>query len=89
MSLEAAIARMEEEVDSFAQGTKTQPKPGTPDWFVLRALALGLSHLKRMRQLSLDTDPPAAERHYRECQALLKQIDVPPAEEIAPEAPPT
>lgn len=77
MSLDAAIKVLEEEVAAFQQGTKDQPKEGSVDWFLLRARALSLSHLKRMQQLNLQGDAAAAERHYRNCSNLVKGADVP------------
>ena len=77
MSLERAIVQLEAEVADFRQGSPGQPKEGTPEWFLLRAKALGLSHLRRMQQLQVGGDPAAAERYYRGCSALFKQLQVP------------
>ncbi len=72
MRIYNAIAILEEEVAAFKQGTLDQPKEGTTDWFLLRAKALGLSHLRRMAQLSLHDNPAAAERFYRDCSKGMK-----------------
>ena len=90
MSLERAIELLEAEVADFRQGSPGQPKEGTPEWFLLRAKALGLSSLRRMQQLQVGGDPAASERYYRSCSALFKQLQVPlekkvPKEVILPE----
>lgn len=77
MSIDLAIAQLEEQVAGFQQGTKAQPRDGSTEWFVLRALALGLTHLKRMRQLGVAGDHAAAERFYRHSGRLFKQLNVP------------
>ena len=79
MSIEQAIINLQAEVDSFAQGTEQQPKEGTVDWFRLRALSLGLTHLKRVKQLGVHNDPAAAERLYRTSNKTFKLTEVPPA----------
>ena len=75
--LESAIALLEAEVEAFQQGTKFQPAEKSEAWFVLRAKALGLSHLRRMAQLRVHDDPAAAERFYRGCQKTFKSLGVP------------
>lgn len=85
MSLDAAIKVLEAEVSAFQQGTKHQPKEGSADWYLLRARALSLSHLKRMQQLNLQGDIAAAERHYRKCSNLVKGADVPEPVEVVRE----
>lgn len=85
MSLDRAIAQMEAEVAGFKQGTPDQPAEGTADWFLLRAKAIGLSNLRRMKQLEVGSDPAAAERYYRKCTSALKDLEVPPAEVIQQE----
>ena len=82
MSLDRAIIMLEEEVASFQQGTKSQPTDGSADWFVLRAKALGLSHLRRIKLLELERDSGGAERLYRRSISQLKLIETP-----LPEAP--
>lgn len=62
--LDAAIAVLEEEIASFQQGTKDQPKEKTTDWFLLRAKSLGLSSLKTMAARQLADDPVGAERFH-------------------------
>ncbi len=88
MSIDVAITNLQAEVDSFQQGTKLQPKNGTADWFRLRALSLGLSHLKRIKQLGVHSDPEAAERFYRACSNTFKSTEVPPADVIVKETVP-
>lgn len=72
MSLKSAIDQLQVEVDSFGQGTQAQPRENTPEWFLLRAKAIGLSVLKRMAQLDIERDPAACERLYRECSKEAK-----------------
>jgi hypothetical protein len=75
--LDQAIVQMELLVDGFGQGTTGAPKPGTAEWFLLRAHALGLSSLRRMQQLDVAKDPAAAERFYRRCSHDFKRLTVP------------
>lgn len=74
-AIDDAIARLQQEVVSFNQGTAQQPKEGTPEWFLLRAKSAGLSMLKRLRQLGCQNDAAASERYYRTCSAVLKSKD--------------
>ena len=85
VSLERAIEQLEAEVADFRQGSPGQPKEGTPEWFLLRAKALGLSHLRRMQQLQLENDPAACERYYRSCSATFKHLQVPPEQKVVRE----
>lgn len=85
MSLDRAIEQLQAEVDTFQQGTQNQPKEGTVEWFLLRAKALGLSQLKRMKQLGTEGNAAASERFYRACNSTFKQLDVPLAVEVTPE----
>lgn len=73
-AIDEAIVTLETEVDAFGQGGPAAPKPGTSGWFVLRAKALAMSHLRRMKQLGLDNDITgrAAEEHYRGTAKLVK-----------------
>ncbi len=73
--LETAISLLQEEVDSYHQGTKYQPKDGTYAYFLLRANVLGLAYLKRLNSLSLGDDIPAAERHYKRALSHHKAAD--------------
>lgn len=77
MALDNAIKVMQEDVDSYNQGTNQQPAEGSTEWFVLRAKALGLSHLKRLAQLKLHGDPTGANRFYQACSKQFKLLDVP------------
>lgn len=86
MGIEQAILQLEGEIAVLQPGTKNQPGEGTTDWFVLRALALGLSNLRRMKQLEVQDDPAAAERFYRRCSNTFKQLEVPDPVEAPVEA---
>ena len=72
MSLDAAIAQLEVETALYAQVTQQQPGEGTQEWFVLRAKALGLSCLRRMKQLGVGDSPRSAELFYREASKYTK-----------------
>lgn len=72
MSIDRAIAKLDEEILSFNNGTKQQPAEGSTEWFLLRAKTLGRSALKRMRDLGVNEDPEAAEKHYRHSLKGLK-----------------
>lgn len=87
--LEQAISSLQDEVEGFHQGTKSQPKDDSADFFLLRAKALGLSALKRMIQLGVEGDPAATERFYRECAKQHKRTDVPEAIVVEREVAPT
>lgn len=88
MSLDRAIVLMEEEVADFQNGTASAPKEGTAEWFLLRAKALGLSQLRRMKQLEVGDNPAAAERFYRGCAVTFKKLTVPDPVEIPTPADP-
>lgn len=85
MSLDRAIAQMEELISSFQNGSVQASREGTVDWFLLRAHALGLSSLRRMKQLEVGETPAAAERFYRGCSSTFKKLQVPDPVEIARE----
>ncbi len=80
--LETAVAQLQEEVDSYSQGTKNQPADGTVEFYLLRAHTLGLSYLKRLGQLDLSNDPPAAHRLFTAQERTFKLSAVPPPVEI-------
>lgn len=73
-NLATAIEILEAEVAAFNHGTQAAPSIGSAEWFVLRAKALAVSHLKRIRQLGLDNDQTgrAVEEHYRGASRLVK-----------------
>ena len=81
-AIDVAIGMLEEEILSSGHGTKQQPKDGTAEWFILRARSLGLSHLRRMKQLGAHLDAGSAERFHRGCAGQLKHLDVPPPVEV-------
>ena len=83
--LERAIQELEALVAGFGQGGALAPREGTKDWFLLRAYALGLSQLRRMKQLALDEEPAAAERFYRKASTTFKQLNVPDPVEVVRE----
>lgn len=89
MSLDRAIEQLSAEIADFQQGTKQAPKDGTVEWFLLRAKSLGLSHLKRMKQLGVESDVAASERFYRKCSSSFKQLNVPDPVEIEKEVLPS
>ena len=78
MSLDRAIVVLGEEVALFGQGTSAEPSDGSADWFVLRAKTLGLSYLKRIKQLEIERDAAATERFYRRSVSNIKLTEVPP-----------
>lgn len=77
MSIAVAIRQLEDALAQAGVGTKQQPQEGTVDWFLVRATAIGLTHLRRMQQLDLGVDYAAAERHYRAAAEKIKAVDVP------------
>lgn len=87
--LEQAISSLQDEVDGFNQGTKSQPKDDSADFFALRAKALGLSVLKRIAQLGIEGDAAAVERFYRACAKQHKLSEVPPPVVVVKEVAPT
>ena len=82
MSLDRAIEQLQTEVTSYGHGTPTQPKPESAEWFLLRAKTLGLSALRRMKQLGVAGDPAAAERYYRRSSNEVKAVAPGSAEEV-------
>jgi hypothetical protein len=87
-AIDRAIAQLQEEVDAYHQGTAQAPLEDSPEWFVLRAKSLGLSHLKRARQLGAHEKPAAAERFYRACSKTFKTLEVPDPVEVLREVAP-
>ena len=77
--IDVAILALQAEVDDFAQGSKQQPKEDSADWFTLRAKAIGLSYLKRVKQLEAHWDASASELFYRQCSKQFKLTEVPDA----------
>jgi hypothetical protein len=73
MSLQRAIEQLQAEVDAFNQGTPSQPKDGTTEFFLLRAKALGLASLKQMEKGGVEGNIAAAERLYRDGLQLAKR----------------
>jgi hypothetical protein len=82
VSLDRAIEQLQAEVTAYGQGTLTQPLPDTTEWFLLRAKTLGLSSLKRMRQLGVELDSSAAERYYRKSSKAVKAEEPGPPQEV-------
>ncbi len=74
MTLQRAIDQLAEEVAAFKQGTADQPKENSPEWYLLRAKSLGLSHLKLMKQLGTD-DAGQIEQFHRQASRKLKHED--------------
>lgn len=83
--LDSAISQLQEELDSYGQGTPTQPRESTSSWFLLRATSIGLSYLKRVQQTGVEGDPAAAERLYRRAGQHLKAAEVPEEEVVEKE----
>lgn len=77
-SAQKALDELQVEIDAFNQGTKHQPRPQTVEWFLLRAKVTGAAYLKRVVQLSLESDEAACERLYRKCSSHFKVAEVPP-----------
>jgi len=77
--IEAAIASLQSEVEDFQQGSGQQPKENSAAWFTLRAKALGLSYLKRVKQLEAHHDPATSDRFYRACSKQFKLTNIPDA----------
>lgn len=80
--LDSALGELESQISKFNHGTKAQPKEGTQEWFMLRALSLGRSYLRRCVQLELHRDSPAAERFQRACAGHFKTVEIPPPAEV-------
>ena len=73
MGLQTAIDELQAEITALELGTPTQPVEGTTEWFKLRSAAIGLSLLRKMKQLDLSERPAAAERFYRESSRRVKR----------------
>lgn len=71
MSLDDAIAVLEIEVAGFKLGTQDQPKADTPEFFLVRAKAVGLSMLKQMRAKGL-SEPERIESFYKQTSVTAK-----------------
>lgn len=75
--LEVAVNLLQDEFDSYGQGTVDQPADGTTGWYLIRAAALGLAYVKRLQALGLENDVPAAERYYTTCYRDFKNQEIP------------
>lgn len=75
--IESAIASLESELVEHGLGMNVQDN--SPEWFLLRAKTLGLSYLRRAKQLEIQDDLAAADRYYRKCSETFKAVVVPPA----------
>ena len=73
MSLDRAITQLEEELAALGLGTKDQPAEGTTEWFLLRAKAIGLSFLRKARQMN-GAPPAEIERHFRKASIEVKAL---------------
>lgn len=87
-ALENAISQLEEEVDSYGQGSMRQPPDRSTDWFLLRAASLGLAYLRRLRALELEGSPQASEQIYRKYLRELKDEEPQQEESLAPKEKP-
>lgn len=84
--LQIAAAQLQEEIDVYQHGTKNGPPEGSSEFYLLRALVLGLSYLKRLEQLGVTNDPAAAHRVFRERERSFKLVAVPPPEPVPVES---
>lgn len=72
MSLDRAIAALQQELLDLGVGQKKQPAEGSTDWYLLRGKAVGLSALRAMRAAAGTDDPAIAERFYKRFAADVK-----------------
>lgn len=86
MSLDLAIAELETAVEAAVSATPPI-REGSAEWYIMRTQAMGLSFLRRVKQLQIDGDHGAVERLYRKCLTENKHIPVPPAVEVPKEIP--
>ena len=73
MSLKVAITELEQDLANLGLGTPAQPREGSAEWFKMRAAALGLSFLRKMQQMGLETRPGPAEKFYRDSSRRVKR----------------
>ena len=75
--LDAAILQLEGQLDSLGAFAPVGQRPaeGTKDWFILRAVAAGLSTLRQMAIYDLHADARGAERFYLASIASIKAAD--------------
>ena len=87
--LENAIQQLQDDVNSYQQGTKLQPKDDTCEWYLLRAKVLGLQYLKRLQTLGLGDKERArqCEELYKQGARLFKHVDIPPADPAGEQVP--
>lgn len=74
MTLEAAIAELEREIEPGLKAVGDRPQFGTTAWFRLRALAIGLSALRQMRAAGKCNNAAEAEAFYRQ---RVKEVKLP------------
>lgn len=65
-------------MERLGWGSAKPPQEGTRDWYLLRALATGLSSLRALGAQGLENDHVGAEREYKrilgENKTLLEQV---------------
>lgn len=68
---------LQAEIDAFQLGTPAAPSGTTPsvEYFLSRAKVLGMSYLKRCKQMGLDSDLAAAERLQTKTSRQVKAPD--------------
>jgi hypothetical protein len=69
--LDQAVAVFEKRLSDAGVGSMSAPKDESTEWFVMHADAVGLSFLRRCRQLY--NDPAALESFYRRFTRELKE----------------
>ena len=74
MSIDDAIARLENQLEELGLGGTKQPAGGSTDWYILRAIALGLSHLRHVKQLGHGEKHLEADRIYKKALASNKEL---------------
>ena len=75
--IDIAIKGLVDEIESFGQGTPSQPRDRPApeaNWFRLRALTLGLSYLRRIKHLSIASNAAGSERLYRQVNRTFKEV---------------
>lgn len=70
-ALDLAIKRLEDQLAS--QGTKDQPKEGTPEWFVFRSTAVGLTFLRKLKAEGHEGNSQACNLSYKLAISRVKE----------------
>lgn len=76
--LEQAILRLEIQLADLGVGSVQQPEPMQSNWYLMRAVAIGLSALREMKEQELTTEAEVEQFYRRRIKEVKsKKIQTP------------